>query len=362
MKRLTLIGYYGRRNLGDDLMLAGLLEYITRQSVGLRVDVCTAAPLAMAIPSSVRQIVTPSLGGRLAKLESIVRSQVVAWGGGTCLYEDGPGGTTGLEGIARVIQICRLARTRFSLLGVGVGALHTDHGHRLTRFILKNADDVFLRDEESVDRANTIVGWEKGKVCGDLAFLRPPLPGRPRDVSLKPETVIFSGVSQFAGHPNLIASYRRMIAGWISGGVRKVRFLPMHQGPGTDHEMHRLLCDGLPPDSYDLIDYGTLEEACSHISSADLSVSLRLHGVVLADMLRVPCFAVSYSPKVAYYCSKMGDVGLRRLRDLGEEITYTDMRRLQLSFPSHEVTIGGFIGREERSALMALEHFRSTLL
>ncbi len=352
MKRVALIGYYGRDNLGDDLMLAALARRLAVSVPHLQLDVSTAAPLSFSLPECARVIVTPSWRGRLAKLGAIVNSDAVIWGGGTCIYEDGPGGLAGLRGLRRVLELCRLSRTRFILLGVGLGELHTSPGRELARRIITGADAVYCRDETSRERADRLAGTSCASTGGDLAFLDPAPIRRAGDTesSGMPATVAFCGASYFADDDAVVSAYRGMIATWLEAGVGRVRFIPMHRGRQSDHAMHRRLAADLPEDRVELLTESSTDDALRALATADAAVSFRLHGVALADMIGLPCWAVAYSPKVSYYCRKIGEVGSRRLRELGAAITPADLAAVREDRFLYRGDFEAFVAAESRAA------------
>ena len=133
---LSLVGYYGYRNLGDDLMLAQLVARLSEHPTIGGITVCSIDHLPFPLPAKARTLLTPSPAGRVRKAWSLVRGDIVVWGGGTCLYEDGPGGIDGLRGIIRVMRLTQAFGGKYVMLGVGVGPLHTERGRILLRRIV----------------------------------------------------------------------------------------------------------------------------------------------------------------------------------------------------------------------------------
>lgn len=363
MPLVTLIGYYGRKNIGDDIMLSALESGLHDRIPGCRINICSAAQLPIQTRPATHVIVTPSLVGRVRKLASLAESKTVIWGGGTCLYEDGPGGLSGLRGLRRMQRICRLFGTRFALIGVGVGDIHTFAGRRLVSSIISDADLVVCREAESVRLATELAAGQEIHMGGDLAFLAAiPEAQTTKERALKPRIVAFCGTSYHAGDADLVRRYRAMIEQWLNSGVEKILFIPMHQGTASDNDLHYRLSDGLLNDRHEHIAYATVDECLAALRRCDAAVSFRLHGVVLADFVGTPCLAVAYSPKVAHYCTKIGDAALHRLRKLGAWISSSDLSSVANSTNEFRQEFTAFRAAERRAAASSLDAVTSMIV
>ncbi len=353
--RVHLLGYYGYRNLGDDLMLDRLLGIFSLSENIASVDISAVADLALDSFPHVQALVTRGIRGRLAKAWSIARSDVVVWGGGTCLYEAGPGGTQGLRGIAKVMRLTHATAGKYVMLGVGIGEIHTDEGRRLLSNIVRSVDGIYCRDVDSVGIVNEICGYDKARTCGDLSLLNWHPSEDKRAPRVEPRHVVFCGTHEQADSQELIKAYTDSARGWLAAGVGRVTFLPFHQGTRSDHAFHERIVAGLPTDRVTVASYDRVEQAESILASADVVVAFRLHASVVACMRRTPFLAVNYSPKVKAFVAKAGLNVDALVKDLGAPIDVEDLRVAMTT--ANEQGAGAFLRSEAASAEAAVEHF-----
>lgn len=353
--RLHLLGYYGYGNLGDDLMLDRLMRaFASSDRVG-RIDVSSVSSNIPVHGNDTHVLAAGGWRGRFSKAVSIARSDVVVWGGGTCLYEDGPGGTAGLRGIARVIKLTRATGGRYVLLGVGVGTIHTTEGRRLLADIVKGSSTIHCRDDSSREIVDGLREPGFAFAGGDLALLgwSPHEGARPSRDRLR--HVVFCGTRDLASRPELVAAYRADIQDWIDSGVERVTFLPFHQGERSDDQFHEMLAEGLPSGRVAFAKWSSPSDAESVIKSADLVVAIRLHASVMSCMLGVPCLAIAYSPKVNAFMARTGLPESDVVRGLGARVARSDLEAAWNTHRSHDLT--EFLRRESAQAESSVRHF-----
>jgi len=348
----TLVGYYGYDNLGDELMRTGLVETMKADGrVGdVRVVVKPGAVLAAGAGAEVPLAAT--LSGRLKRLALYAASDAVVWGGGTALYEDGPGGTAGLESMLKTVRTCRLLRTPFHLLGVGVGAVFTDKAEGIIRSILQESTSIYVRDEESAEKCLNLGGRSPEMVMGDMAFLCEPPPARRRSTGPGCSgSLVFCGASYFANDAEVIETCRSALGRALDLGFERILFVPMHQGTDSDRAFHEAVAAGLPDGAYQHVDYRAAAECLDVLSSCSALIGLRLHSIVLADMLGLPNIAVAYSGKVDAYVRKSGLAYPGRVVGLREHLPTEAIAGMAPAYLAHEQQRSAFVDSEAAAAL-----------
>lgn len=337
--RVLLIGHYGQRNLGDDLFAVQLSRYF--RSRGDSVSVLCRQPIA-ELDRTVRQI--PDLGARWSTLWTSITSSLLVFGGGSIDLSHEP------TSLLRLCRASRLVAGRFVLFGVGL-ELATGMRRRNYTRLLRLADTVCVRDEESRRIAETVVGANRVRLGGDVALMDLDLfaPFRRSSkggIQGSPRHVAFSGVSWMG--PSRIHQYEGGLRALAHKGAR-IHFLPACGGEGrSDNIFNRQLAQRLPPASWELHAPSSSAEYLRLLSAMDLLVSARLHSVVAADVLGVPSVAIRYAPKVEIYL-KRSQTPAMRLLPLDADLSVERMLEVARDY----VRPAGFLEAESRRCVLA---------
>lgn len=186
MAKFLIMGYIGRGNAGDDLMLVSLVELLRGSAPGSEITVAvdTVLPPSHRYLSAVRVI--PRRPWQV--LLALMRSDVLVWAGGSFLH-DVVGRRTYVRQLllsVGLVSIARSLRRRVWLLGVGVGPVKTWWGARLVRSLIRLSDLVVTRDSDSESRIRTLVPTHQ-RLASTLDLSLPGLTARE-------ESARFSGI------------------------------------------------------------------------------------------------------------------------------------------------------------------------
>ncbi|MDA8170051.1 MAG: polysaccharide pyruvyl transferase family protein [Nitrospiraceae bacterium] len=363
--KLALFGYYGFRNLGDDLMLEGLCGHLAGENSGVRQLTVIAGgknpyPLLAGPKVSFYESGT-FFPGRAGKLPLLLNADAAFWGGGTCLYDGG--GLDGMKGIRRKIKAFGLmGRKPFALFGVGIGNVRSEEGKMLLKAILSGSRYISFRDEESLQAARAAAGREFDS-CGDPAFLLKEKIREFRESGIKsgPLKIGFCGVHSFMRDAASIQAAAKSLGSLASGLGARILFVPMHQGAKDDSLFHRAIAARLPEGSYEFTGYGSPEEALRIFSGLDFVIGMRLHTVILSDMLHIPSLAIGYAPKTGAYVKKSGVLADMRLKGVGDAFGPEDVEKIMRSFPSERVRLEGFMEEEKQAVLGSMGRMLESL-
>jgi polysaccharide pyruvyl transferase CsaB len=312
---VVIAGYYGRRNAGDEAILAGMLADLRAERSDLAFTVVSGDPEATRRLHGVEAVPWSDLEGLI---EAVRQASLVIVGGGG-LFHDYWGVdpssllTSRQAGIAEYgapLVLARLLGKASALYGVGVGPLLTAQGRELTRELVGLADGVTVRDEAS-RQVLASIGCDPARVAvtADPAFgvpetplgegLRAFLATLPRPilgVSLRHWSI---GVSQ--------ADWESAVAAALDCHLAEVGgtafFVPLQEGQleveddvrvcrSVMAQMGRAGEACLAPSDVDPLQRFQLLEHC------DLVLGMRLHALVAAVRGGVPCVGLAYDPKV----------------------------------------------------------------
>lgn len=115
-RRVVISGYYGFDNMGDEMVLAGILAGLRRLDPGVRVTVLSAHPAATAREHGVDAVSRTHLPSILAAL---ARADLLISGGGSLLQD-----VTGPFNIPYYVGVMELARLRgvpVMMMAQGIG-------------------------------------------------------------------------------------------------------------------------------------------------------------------------------------------------------------------------------------------------
>lgn len=280
--RVLLSGYYGAGNLGDEALLAGMVRGLGAR--GHHVEVLSADPAATRALHGVRA--THRVRGVLSAL---LRNDLLVSGGGGLLQD-----RTSARSLRYYLAVLGLARHLGRgpvVFGQSLGPLSPSGERRVARAL--RGVPLGLRDEASVAWADTH-GLSATLVADAALALKPP----PRDggggVLLIPR----------GGQPEVTRAL--VLAGReaVTAG-RRAAVLPLHAS-ADDNEARAVEAatgaEALQADSP--------RQALRRIAEADLVLSGRLHGAVLATVAGVAHAGLVYDPKVAGFLAQSGGTAL----------------------------------------------------
>ncbi len=324
-QQVTVSGYFGFGNLGDEALLRGLIRGLKRENPAVDIWVLSADPKGTA--RSHRVSATPRFSP-LGIISRLHRSRLFISGGGTLLQDE-----TSLRSLvyySSLIYAARVMRTPVMIYANGIGPLHSGIGRSLAVGALRTASRITLRDRASAGTLRALLGnndagpdWE---VTADPAFaLRPA--DRP-DV----EMVLDRAFScRWDDHPIAVISMRpwrgdselpaRLAAraadllseqGFISllMAMQESRDLPLAKlaAKMTRRETAVLCATGMQPE----LVMGIMERS-------DLVLGMRLHALILAAAAGSIPVGLSYDPKIDGFLSDIGAPCLGRMENMTPE-------------------------------------------
>jgi len=330
--RFLLSGYYGQRNVGDDILLYVTLANLARIDPSAECRFLSAQPVA--VPPHARGIRLQPGSRRFLTLRSLLRSDVWLFGGGGVLQDHTARSLDTLRHHLRLARLARLAGRKIALLGVGLGPLETPPGRALVARLLHLADFVTVRDSDSAALAAALGVSHGITTTADLAFtfLRelPPAPPQPpraaRTIGISLLDLAYAlgpSASSSSGFAPLSAALRRVLASHPGWRVKLFEFF----GSEThgDARVLRDFASGLdrPGDDVEFCPYRSDSSAIfAEIAACDAFIGMRLHSCVLAYMASLPVLMLDYHPKCRGFAREVGFppgavVDLDQLRDTG---------------------------------------------
>jgi polysaccharide pyruvyl transferase CsaB len=286
---VLLAGAFGQRNPGDEALLRSFLRALP----GGRVVVTSSDPTATAnshaceaIPSSRPHIV----------LRELKRADALVVGGGTVFKSLHPSSGRGPHALLRnatlLAAAARVLGRPVLMTGVGVGSLATRPSQRLSRRLVRSADLLVLRDEESAAVLTGIGAPAPFRVGADPAWtLLDEPPAEPRERA----AVAVVALSHLAGDVNLAGAVVERLRPVVDTGLALQLQPWQHTG---DPDLAREVAAGIDGDVTVLDPPSDLADARGAFAAAQLVIGMRFHALVAAAAAGTPFVAVDHELKL----------------------------------------------------------------
>ena len=303
--KVVMSGYYGFSNAGDDAILQSIHEGIVAASDDISITVLSN---------------DPELTWNLCGLEAVPRFQVLKvlqalrhcdalLSGGGSLLQDRTS-TRSLMYYLSIIRAAELFHKPVMLYANGIGPVNKPANRRRVRRAVERAALVTLRDRSSAKELQEMgVTRSDLHVTADPVFNLPPASeerGRELLASAKlPQGAAFAAISvrdwpgtgTFPQQLAALCDHLRRTYGL------EILFLMMQ--PGHDRATTQQVRQAMEEPSYLLEASCTPRELMAVLGQARLCVAMRLHTLIFAARMAVPCLGLVYDPKVESYLQEL---------------------------------------------------------
>jgi polysaccharide pyruvyl transferase WcaK-like protein len=288
--RVFLAGAFGQGNPGDEALLAAFAQGIgSRRAVAASAD-----PAATSAEQGLDAVGRDDLG-RVAR--EIRRADSVVVAGGTIFKTLHPAsGRPPLALLSRTAALAAAARALrkpLALVGVGAAPLQGASARGLARAIVRAADLLILRDEESAAHLAEIGAPTPIRVGADAAWTLLPIPGETKGQT--PSQVVVA-LSHLAGDRDLGERLAAGLQPIVDAGI-PVRLDPW-QVDG-DAELAADVAARLGGDALIGAPPTDLRAARDGMTGARLVIAQRFHALVAGASAGVPALAVAHEPKLS---------------------------------------------------------------
>ncbi len=343
---ILLMGYYGQRNIGDDLFVHQLTHYFSEKSTVQKIFVFCQEDYYPKISDKVQFFPATQLS-KLKKIGLILKSDLIFWGGGTLSFGDKP------TNLLQIQALSQFLGKKFGFLGIGLEGI-TSELQQPNYEIFNKADILYFRDNSSYElfrEKSPHHSWVF--LGGDLAFLdldlyQPFIKVTPTS-SL--QHISFSG--KFWWGEGRGEFYAKQLMPVIEKYNCMIHLLPGHVGEKrNDNQFHEFLKKYLPRENWELHTWDKPEEFLRILSQMDFHLGNRLHSIILADLLGIPNIGIDkQDSKIGHYIDKTGLLSKERRVDFMEEISLDRIEGISREYHY----LDAFIKNESQQAIHCLE-------
>ncbi|MGC8971560.1 MAG: polysaccharide pyruvyl transferase CsaB [bacterium] len=321
MKRLLLVGYFGFDNLGDELLLISLLDYLKKNLP----DVKPLVLYSKILPEVYGAEVVP----RRKLISGIKRADGVCFAGGSILQD-----VTSLRSLLYYLGIILLSfimGKQVIMISQGIGPIRSSLGKRLLK-ILNLVYSISVRDVNSFKLLDTFGICRPKRYLGNDLVLFLDLEVLKNISSIDKKRDILIAVREFAGFKE--EEFLKALIRFRDKYGINMAILVTHKLEDryiSERFAKRLNCD--------LIFWEDPISILPTILSSRFVISMRLHPLILSALLGIPFLGIKYDPKVAAFISLFPNVYSLDVNSPTEKIE----KVLSLSWENRDKTVSSLL-------------------
>jgi polysaccharide pyruvyl transferase WcaK-like protein len=294
----VLAGAFGQRNPGDEALLDAFIQALPDWHV-----IATAG-----VPAHGRDTETVPSEDPTRVARAVARADAVVFAGGTVFKELSPRTRRPpldlLQKGAALAYGAKALGKRLAMVGVGAAPIRPGRGPRLVRRLIRHADLLVLRDEESADLLAGVGAPTPFRIGADPAWTL---------VEQQPETRpagdrIIVALSSEPGNGELADELAAALVTLLAQG-HSVALQPWQVGGPVrpdDLDMARVVAARLGGTAEILLPPADLADAIDLFADARLVVGLRFHALIAAAAAGRPFVAYAHEPKLAAAARRLG--------------------------------------------------------
>lgn len=304
--RITVCGYYGFRNTGDEAILQSIRDSIREHSGDVEVTVLSEDPWATGERYGCHAVNRFNVW---AVLRAVHQCDVLLFGGGSLLQDRTS--TRSLVYYTSIVRVAKHAGKKVIFYANGIGPVQKEANRRRVKLAAERADIITLRDGDSAEElASMGIPREKLQVTADPAFAITPLaPDASRELLFrsgvaKDEKFIVVSVREWPG----IGDFADRMASLCDRLTKKFgcRMVFVIMQPSHDLLLSREIRNKMREKAFLLEGNPDACEIMGVISQAELVISVRLHTLIFAAHAVVPAVGLVYDPKVRSFLTALG--------------------------------------------------------
>lgn len=336
-KKVSIHGFYGMGNLGDEAILHAFRGELERFPY-IKLSVFSRNPAEVRKIHGLRSVSCRGKKNYFRRLYEIKTSSLFVLGGGGLLKDYGEDASS-LKGWLELLNYAKKLGIKTSVFCVGVENIRFEASQKALRKSLNAVDFISVRDRESKSLLKNLGIRNQVGISSDPAVLL----GRPKPKvfdSTCPVRVMFClrhwfSTGQFIKNPkaeaNLIDSLAGLADFIVARHGAKIHFLPFRTiSYDDDRVMANRVVERMEYSAKAIIHktVPSLAHFMKIVNESSILVGMRLHSLILAASCGIPILGIEYMPKVVrflksinqrHYSVRVEDVSERILIELFEK-------------------------------------------
>jgi polysaccharide pyruvyl transferase CsaB len=283
--KILISGYYGMANAGDELILDALTRSVRSRLPGARITVLSGSPAQTARSFDVRAVSRKNL---FAVIRAIADNTVIITGGGG-VYQDITGYVS-FYYYAAIALLAAVLRKQHVIWAVEITPLRNVFHRFIMRLVCKASRLISVRNQESKDLFESYGCSPPVYVVGDPVLTAQAHRHIGTEAQRKRSTANKIGIivrkTSLANQPHIISVFTEFIDQSRQRGIETI-IIPFHLMQDRD------ICKQIGKQTQTSVDvWQSVEGLVAQFSSLSLVISGRLHGLILAAALHIPCIGI----------------------------------------------------------------------
>lgn len=329
--KIVVIGNYGAKNLGDEMILEGLLSSLNNVYTDAEISVLSGDPIETAKTHDVKSSEKFPAGIKSffrffkSKTPKIVKnSDLVVLGGGGLF-----GSLSFHANIIWAIQalMAYYYKKPLVMYGQSISEIKNPILKKLIRKIFQKAEIIAMRDEKSIQHLKNLGVKKEIHLMPDLAVANELIP------KTKKEKIAIIALREMQGlsteFPHEIAKFINWL---IESENYQIKIIDFQKESNSDATLSRKILN--LTDSRKISYYPNLhnlQELYSHFQSANFVLGMRLHSIIAALKTHTPFLAISYHEKVTNLLETSGFQNYLNLDEINFENLKNEFKKISHS-------------------------------
>jgi polysaccharide pyruvyl transferase CsaB len=300
--KIVIAGNYGVQNLGDEMILKGLLQTLRNIMPLAELTVLSGDPTETnrtyqidsveKFPAGFRSFFKNIFHKNNATSKVVKNCDYFILGGGGLF-----GGPKRRANLIWGIQamMANFYRRKVIMYGQSIGPINKFIDQFLIKKLFKKAKLIIVRDNSSKDRLKKFGIKNKIHVYPDLAFRF-----KIEENSQQRGKRLIVALRQME---NLSPDFKESISSFLNWLINEhkwnITFITFQKGVESDASLHESIMEMITDKSYmELIDEHDFEKIIKAYLESEMVLGMRLHSLISAIKTNTPFIAINYAPKV----------------------------------------------------------------
>lgn len=335
MKRLIIRGYYGRDNLGDELMKEVFIKSFKHPSIDLRIMNSSPEDLSskygIETPDELVTGSVPSVKNAFKRFFTILKADVYAYGGGTIITDKHSYYHLVENSIYFLFR--KLLGKKSFLISAGATRFKTKAGLFWARRLIGFSDKAYIRDEDSFSFLKSLTHNSKKLVqSADIVLLTrdtyPIEKNKEKLIGLCLMPYYYATYHKNADDEQLRNDLVKQIS-HIAEKHKDYRFILIPIQSGKNNNTDYCFCEQIYGELKDNLDIELVktennEDKIHAIQRCEYLISMRLHALMLAKFANIKLCAIDHNEKIQSF--------MRRYDSIANCVKLNELTRLSECF------------------------------